>query len=157
MSATSRSSKSATLTVAWLPVDFAPQRAGHGEAGRQVVAGRDSQPFDAVFELVQLAVEADLAVAQNRHALGHPFQVARDVRAEQDRVPVVFEQFQQRSQKLPPGRWVEAGHRLVEHQQLGLMAERQHDADGLQLAGGKRPTRSSSGTCQRSQSSSTNA
>ena len=117
---------------------FAPQRAGHGEAGRQVVAGRDAQAFDAVFQLVELAVEADLAVAQDGHALGDALQVAGDVRAEQDRVPLVFQQFEQRAQELPAGGRIEAGDRFVEHQQFGLVAEGQHDAHRLQLAGRKR-------------------
>ena len=41
---------------------------------------------------------------------------------------------QQRAEELAAGRGVEAGDRFVEDQQLGLVAEGEHDAEGLELA-----------------------
>ena len=137
---------------------FAAQRAGHGEAGRQVVAGRDSQPFYAVFQLVELAVEADFAVAQDGDALGDPLQVARDVRAEQDRLLLVL--------AAAPAAFAETAGGPTDRG--WPPARRAPSSSGWWPSAStmptvcswpveSAPTRSSSGTCQRSQSLSTKA
>jgi hypothetical protein len=72
--------------------------------GRQRRRRRHVQTLDVVLQRIQLAVIGDLPVAQDRHAVGHAFQVAGDVRREDDRPPPVGGDFQDRLEEIPPAR-----------------------------------------------------
>ena len=79
-------------------------------------------------------MEGDAAVFEQGDAGGDALQVAGDVGAEDDRAVGVVDDFQERAEELAAGRGVEAGDRLVEDQELRLVAEGQDDAESLELA-----------------------
>ena len=92
-----------------------------GEAGR-VAAGpgeqvvRGPQVLDLAGDLHPRGDEHDQVVAD-------PFQVGDQVRGQHHAEPLVDHRLHQALQELAPGQRVEAGHRLVEEQQLGLLGE----------------------------------
>src|SRR5690606_25570361 len=59
--------------------------------------------------------------------------------AEEDRPLALVEHLEDRAEKLAPGGGIEACDRLVEDEELRLMAKRQDDADRLELARGEGP------------------
>ena len=71
---------------------------------------------------------------QNGDAAGDAFEVGGDVRGEEDRAFRLVDDFEQGAQEFSPGVRVETGDRLVEDQQVGLVAEGQDDAERLELA-----------------------
>ncbi len=104
----------------------------------QVPRGGDVQPFDALLEHVQLVVKDDAAVAEDGHAVGHPLQVAGDVRGKEDRAGLALGDVQERAEEVAAGDRIERGDRLVEHQQFRLVPQGQHDGKLLELPGRKR-------------------
>ena len=81
----------------------------------------------------QAAVSDEAALGENRDAVAQRLGVAQDVRAEEDRAAAIAQIENQRSHVAATER-IEAGHRLVEDDELGIVDERLGDAHALKHA-----------------------
>ena len=82
-------------------------------------------------QLVQRPDAAHPAREDHRHAIAGHLHVGKDVRREEHRPPLALELEDEVADLLAPQR-IEAGHRLVEHHQLGIAHQRLGDPHPLQ-------------------------
>ena len=86
--------------------------------------------------LAQQAAGDQAALRENRDAAAERLGVAQDVRAEEHRAAAIAQSQDQRADIAPAER-IEAGHRLVEDDEIRLVDERLGNAHPLQHALGK--------------------
>jgi hypothetical protein len=82
------------------------------------------QPHHRVLERVEVAGPREPAVLQDPHLVRHTLEIRHDVRREQHRARRVGRAVDELGDEAAACDRVEASHRLVEHEQVGTVAER---------------------------------
>ena len=108
-----------------------------GQVG-EVAAGA-GEPVVGGEQVVDLAGDADPGGDQHDQVVADAFQVGDQVRGQDDAGAVVGDERHQALQELAPGERVEAGHRLVEDQQLGPFRDGQGQRELGALPAGELP------------------
>ena len=109
-----------------LAVGRVPVAAGPGE---QVMRGQ---------QVAHLPGELHPGGDEHDQVVADPLQVGDQVRGQHDAEPLLGDGLHQALQELAPRQRVEAGHRLVEEQQLGPLGQRQGERELGPLAAGQR-------------------
>ena len=87
--------------------------------------------------LLDRPFELDPARREDDEVVTHALALGDDVRREHDGEPILGDGPHQRLQELASREWVERGHRLVEHEQLGPLGKGERQRDLRLLASGK--------------------
>ena len=114
------------------------------------VALHDEPPVEHVSSRVDEKTSA--AVADERDVVGHALEIAGDVRREQHRRPPVRDVGGQALEQDAPEDRVEAGGRLVEHQQFGVVRERERQR-GFRPRAARQATRTACSPAPRTRAS----
>lgn len=110
-----------------LPVGVAGPDHVRDAADRIAVVPRADQLPVRGHQVVDRAGELHLGGVEHDQVVADALQVGQQVRGEQNCGPGVRDAAHQRLEELPPGQRIEAGHRLVEQQQPGLLGQRQSE------------------------------
>ena len=71
---------------------------------------------------------------EDRHAVDHSLEIAEDVRGEDDGASAGAGDFEDAVEEIAAGQHVEARGGFIHHQQIGLLAQGQQDAERPLLA-----------------------
>jgi len=94
---------------------------------------------DRFLEDVGRTIDAEHAVDEHADAVGHPLDVAQNVRAEQNRAALPLDDLDHRFEKIAADDRVETERRIVEDQQLGIGRDGQSERDLGPLSVGEPP------------------
>jgi hypothetical protein len=92
------------------------------------------QPHNRFFEVVETTLPRQLAVFQYPDPIRDTFQVGNDVRRKQDSLLCRIGDFDNVLQELAAGERVEYRYRLVQHQEIRVVTERQEQGELLPLS-----------------------
>ncbi len=90
-------------------------------------------------QLAHLSGKLNLGGDEHDEVVTDPLEVGDEVRGEHDAHSVLGDDLHEALQELAPGERVEAGHRLVEEEELGPFRDRQGEGELGSLAAGERP------------------
>ena len=105
------------------------------------VAARPDQPAVRRQQVVDLTGHLEPRIDEHDQVVAHPLQVGDEMRGEHDAHLPFGHELHQPLQELPAGQRVEAGHRLVEDEQLGPLGHRQGEGELRPLAARERAGR----------------
>ncbi len=118
----------------WRPVTRGLDHGVRAEAGGLCGAGHPQMGGEQV---VDLPGQPDPAAADQQQVVAGVLQLGDDVRGHHDGGAVLGGLRHQRAHQLVPGQRVEVGHRLVQEQQFGPLAEGEGEGDPGALAAGE--------------------
>ena len=112
----------------------AVDQARTGGKGRRLAVEFQHHLAERFLEMIGRAIDPQHAVDQDADPVGHAFDVAEDVRTEQDRAAAALDDLDQRFEEIAAHDGVEPERRIVEDQQLRIGGHGQGQGDLRPLA-----------------------
>ena len=112
---------------------------GEAVAGVETLVGGPGEAAVGGQELLDRAGDPHPRGDQHDHEVAHALQVGDQVRGQDDARPLLGGDVADAVQEVAPGQRVQAGHRLVQDQQVGLLRDGQGERELGPLATGEPP------------------